>query len=80
MELNQFADMDRSERMKGIQVGDLESFKTKRKLFQNETQVTKEVDWRQSGNVSPVLNQGTCGSCWAFSTVSTLEAAFSIRN
>lgn len=37
MELNQFADMDRSERMKGIQVGDLESFKTKRKLFQNDT-------------------------------------------
>jgi C1A family cysteine protease len=42
--------------------------------------VTKEKDWRISGNISPVLNQGTCGSCWAFSTISTLEAAFSIRN
>jgi C1A family cysteine protease len=40
----------------------------------------KEKDWRISGNISPVLNQGNCGSCWAFSTISTLEAAFSIRN
>jgi C1A family cysteine protease len=39
------------------------------------------LDWRvNAGNFMTVVkNQGSCGSCWAFSTIGTMEAVYNIE-
>jgi cathepsin L len=37
-------------------------------------------DWEEEGKVTPVQDQGKCGSCWAFATLGAFEASWHIRN
>jgi len=40
-----------------------------------EASLPSSYDLRQLGKVTPVRNQGSCGACWAFGTIASLESA-----
>ncbi|NXT62508.1 CATH protein, partial [Chaetops frenatus] len=80
MGLNQFSDLTFAEFKKLYLWSEPQNCSaTKGNFLRSSGPYPDSIDWRKKGNfVTPVKNQGACGSCWTFSTTGCLESAIAI--
>ncbi len=68
------------DQMCGLKKPDVYPTPTLKAEFTAEAEIPSRWDWREFDGVTPVRNQESCGSCWAFATVGVLESVIKIRD
>jgi cathepsin L len=72
MGMNQFSDLT-DEEFVAIHLGELPSNVKSIPVEPVNAGFTATIDWRTQGIITPIRNQGQCGSCWAFAATAAHE-------